>query len=68
MAGTLKGAEEAVAMITRLPEDEVVHFLRDSIAERRLSELMRSLNEAVTTGDPGLRAAAEDALRHLGFL
>ncbi|WP_185020757.1 hypothetical protein [Histidinibacterium lentulum] len=55
-------------MIARLPEEEVAHFLRDSIAERRLSDLMRSLNEAVATGDPGLRASAEKALKHLGFL
>lgn len=68
MTGTLPGAKEAVAMITGLPDEEVPHFVRDSIAERRLSSLMRDLNEAVTAGDPGLRAGAEDALRRLGFL
>jgi hypothetical protein len=68
MTGTPRGAEEAVAMITRLPTDQVPHFLRDTIAERRLSGLMRNLNEAVAAGDPGLRASAERALRHLGFL
>lgn len=68
MSGTLPEPEEAVAMICGLPDEDLEPFVRESIAERRLSSLMRSLNEAIAAGDPGLRDSAEGALRRLGFL
>ena len=58
----------AAQRIHNLRDDEVGDFVKRSIAEHRLSPMMKELNAAVLSENPGRRADAEAALARIGFL
>ncbi|NDV01892.1 hypothetical protein [Pseudoroseicyclus tamaricis] len=61
-------AGKAAATITDLREEEVAPFLKRSISQHALSQMMRELNADMLSASPHRRAAAEAALSRIGFL
>ena len=47
---------------------DVVHFVRERVKDRSLSDLVKELNHDVLFGTDEQRRRAENALRHIGFV
>ncbi|SLN39122.1 hypothetical protein [Roseisalinus antarcticus] len=68
MYDALSSAHDAADIVTRIPAERVPRFVRTSIAEKTLTPIIQALNADMLSDDPRRKAAAEQALRHMGFL
>lgn len=59
---------EIITMIEGLKPHEVPEFVRRSVETRRLTRIVTTLNRDALSRDHARRAAAEKALRHIGFI
>ncbi|WP_424965520.1 hypothetical protein [Dinoroseobacter sp. S375] len=58
----------AATDILALGDDDIGEFLRDLIAQKRLSDLVHGLNEEILEGTAEMAQAAARALTRLGFV
>jgi hypothetical protein len=53
--------------ILDLREDDICDFMRDAMNSKRLSQIVKDLNDLLLDGAPEQKAKASQALSRLGF-
>jgi hypothetical protein len=56
------------AKVLAIRDDDIGEFLREQIARKRLSQLVRTLNQDVLDGTADAAGVAKRALSRLGFI
>ncbi len=56
------------ATVNSVAPEDVPHFLRTTIREKKLTKIVTALNREVLCGDPARSDAAQTALKRIGFV